>query len=139
MLHIVFCKHPGHRFVNVLVCPSEHREYLTECICGAVCVYVFKHLVASGSRHHFQIVVDRFFHALVAHDSAEILVGHSDGALHEIAVYVDKFRIDDVNHHIPTDKSVVVERHLREKIISHRIHAEEIDEIVRIDDVALRF
>ena len=137
LLGFVLCKHPRHGFVYILVGTAQKREYVNECVRGAVFVHIAEHPVASLFGKRFEFVVDGLANALIAHDAAEILVGHCDCALHEVAVNVDKFAIDSVHNDIPADNTVIVERHLRKEEISHRVHAEIAHQIVRVNDVAL--
>ena len=135
-LAFVLCKHPRHSFVDILVCSSEHGEYIRKRVCRAICVDICKHLVSCRFCKRFKLVVNGFAYALVANDAAEILVAHGDCSLHEVAVHVDKLAVDGIDNQIPADYAVVVERHLRKQIISYAVNAEKVHEIVGINDVA---
>ena len=75
----------------------------------------------------------------VLHCPAKIFVAHGDRALHKVSERVGKVRIDPLDKQFPGDDTVVLVRHLMQHEITDSIHAEEINEIVGINDVAFGF
>ena len=72
-------------------------------------------------------------------DAAKILVAHRDRAVHKVPKCIGKLRIHALDHELPGNDAVIFIRHLMQHKVADRVHAENIRQVVRIEDVAPGF
>ena len=61
------------------------------------------------------------------------------GSVYQVAQGVCEVRIQTLYHQFPGDDAVVLERHFVEYKITHGVHAEEINQFIRIQHISLGF
>ena len=137
-LRLVLRKRPWHRFVYVFVGSAEHVENIRHGVGNAVAFHFFRDFGVKRNGSLLELVVHGFVRLAVGNHAVEILFAHRYRSAYEVAVHVGEFSVDRFGHEIPADQSVVIERHLGEKIISYRVHAVESDEIGGVDNVPFR-
>ena len=86
-----------------------------------------------------QILIDRFLHAAILYNTFEVLIAHGNGTLHKISEDIGKLRIVTLYHELPGNHTVIFKGHLMENKETNRIHAEETDEIIRINHIPSGF
>ncbi len=91
------------------------------------------HGVHTGLR---EVVIDGFFRGRRLDDTVEVLVGHRDGAVDEVADGVREVGVVPLDHRLIGDGAVCRVGHLGEQVVPGGVDAEELGEVVRIDDVA---
>ena len=137
LLGLVLRKRPRRRLVDILVAALKQRENLRDCVRHAKVVHLRRHTSRRAGDNGLEIVVNLLRHAGLSHNAVKILVAHGDRAVHEISERVCKVGVGALRHKLPRDYAVVIVRHLVKHEISRRVHTEDVDQIVCVDDVAL--
>ena len=91
-----------------------------------------------AERNGFQLIVHRLGLGWGRYHAVEILLGHGDRAVDQIAQHVCKVGVDALADQLIGDHAVVCKRHLVQHIVAHRVHTEQAHQIVRIDHVTER-
>ena len=137
-LRLVLCERPRHGFVDVFVAALEQREDFGDRIGHAQLVHLGLHAGLGAGRDGLEVRVDVLDGALVGDNAAEILVAHRDRAVHEVAERVREVGIRALDQQVPRDGAVGFKRHLVQDEIAHGVDAEQLDEVLGVEHVALR-
>ena len=96
----------------------------------------FIHCLLRGlKRKLLQLLIHRLRDAGRRHRTAEILIRHRNRTVHQITESIRQIRIQPLYHQLPADDSVIIERHLMQHKITDGIHAEEGNQIIRIQHI----
>ena len=92
-----------------------------------------------GARQHdcLQLFIHRLRYACIPHHTTKILVGHGDGTVHQVAKGIGQIGVHTLYHQLPGDDTVILERHLMQYEVTHRIYAEEINQVIGIQHISL--
>ena len=137
LLALILRQGPGHGLVNVFVAALEQIENLCNRVRHTQLVHLIGSLLGSRHRRLAKLAVHRLDHLAVAHDAAEIFIGHGNGAVYQVAQGVRKLGIDALHHQLPGNHAVVVKGHLMQHEEAHGVHAELLHQIVRIEHISL--
>ena len=138
LLRLVLGQNPGLRLVDILVAALEEGENFRHGVRHAQVLHLRRRLRVRSGDHRLQVLIHGLRRALIADHAAEILVAHGNGAVHQIAQGVGQIGIDPVCQKLPADHAVVFKGHLMQHEVAHRVHTEEIHQIVRVHHVSLR-
>ena len=94
-----------------------------------------------GACHHcLQIAVQRFIHStLICHNAAKVLVAHGNGTVYQISQSICQIGIGSLRNQLPGCVSVIIKGHFMNQIVTDSIYAEEIHQIIHIDNISLGF
>ena len=85
-----------------------------------------------------QFVIKRFRCGRRRNNAAEILLGHGNRAVDQIAEHICQIRVNALADQLVGEYTVIRERHLVQNVVADGIHTEQANQIVRIDNVAER-
>ena len=85
-----------------------------------------------------QFVIKRFRCGRHRNNAAEILLGHGNRAVDQIAEHICQIGVNALADQLVGEHTVVCERHLVQNVVVNGIHAEQANQIVRVDNVAER-
>ena len=86
-----------------------------------------------------QLVVKLTCYAVIRKHAARVLVAHGDGAVDKVAEDVGQIGIDSLAEQLVGQSAVAGKGHLVEQIVSDCVNAEQVDQMVGIDDIAAGF
>ena len=142
LLCLVFCECPGQSLVDILVAALEDIPEFRHRIGNAEHIHLLPYLLDLGEDSLRKLCVERPLllgeHGcrLLDH-AAEILIGHCNRAAHKVSEHICEIGIVALYHEIPADAAVVLERHLVQTEITHRIHTEKGNQVIGIEHIAL--
>ena len=139
MVFVVFGEDPWCGFVDVFVGAADQRENAAEGAREVELVELERHMCRQGDGHLHEVFVDNLFLLRRWHDAAAIFVDHRHGAADEIAVVVGEVVVVAGDEELFGVVAVLTDRNLAQEIVAHSVDAVFVDELERIDDVALGF
>ena len=133
---LVLCQDPGLRLIDIFVAALEDAEDLRQGVRHPQLRHFFLHFPVGCGDHGLQVSVQGLVHgALVRHHAAEIFIAHGDGAVHQVPQSIGQVGIDALRNQLPGGVAVILKGHLMQHVIAHRIHPEEVHQVVRVDHV----
>ena len=148
LLCLVAAQDPGLGLVNIFVQAFENCEDFGQSIRRAQLFHLLLHLAVSCCNKSLEILVEALRllcflfgqagkGAGVLYSTAKVFVAHGDGSVDQVSESVGQVGVDALRDEFPGDHAVVLIGHLMYDEIADCVHAEDIHEVIRIDDISL--
>ena len=136
----ILCQHPRRGFVDVFVAALGEIHNHRQRVRVAIAVHQHRILRQRVGDHLQQLRVHRVGVAGRAGNLAvKIFARHRHRAVDQIAQRVGEVGVVGGDKALVSDGAILRKRHLGQQIVPHRIGAEPLDQIVRIQHIAARF
>ena len=128
---------PGHGLVDILVGPAQQGKDLVHGVGHTQLVHLGFHPGRGVHAQVDELLVKVAGNVVGGQYAAAVFVTHGDGAVDQVAQNVGQVAVDALHQQLIGHGAVAGKGDLVEQVVPHGVHAEQLHQVIGVDDVAL--